>query len=224
MTLRTNLELEPAESPSAEEVAAQIRSGAFVSDSAFDHFLPVELRRVSFLFWTPLSVAHRVAQWLNELGITSVVDLGSGAGKFCVSTALTSQCSFIGIEHRRHLVEASRNLALTFGLQERVKFIQGSVRELTLPPASAYYLFNPFGENIYGVDERLGDDVEHSRERYEREIRCVEAFFAQAPEGTHVITYNGFGGGLSKQYIQVFADENQSYRLSMYRKFIPKQT
>lgn len=207
---------------SSKRFAAAVRDGTSTNDAAFEQFLPVELRRVSFLFWTPLSVARQVAQWLNELGIASVVDLGSGAGKFCVATALSTRCSFIGIEHRPHLVKAARNLALSFGLQERVKFIEGSLGDLTIPVASAYYLYNPFGENIHAIDERLGDDVEHSQVRYERDVYCVEQLFAQAPEGTCVIVYRDFGGQLPKQYNRVFTDDKQHYPLSMFRKGSPK--
>ena len=61
-----------------------IRSGTCPSDRLFDRFLPYDLRRVSRQHWTPLVVALRVAEWLDLIGVRQVVDLGSGAGKFCV--------------------------------------------------------------------------------------------------------------------------------------------
>ena len=63
----------------AEEIAAGIRSGDWPSDLQFDAFLPAEVRAASNKYWTQLRVARRVAAWLAELEVRSVVDIGSGS-------------------------------------------------------------------------------------------------------------------------------------------------
>ena len=146
------------------------------------------------------------------------MDLGSGAGKFCVAAALASRCSFVGVEQRPRFVEAAQALAQLFGVENRVRFVQGVLSLSAIPVADAYYLFNPFGENLFGPDEHLGDDVELSPERYQRDIALMVKFFATAPSGTVVIKYNGFGGRMPASYEEVFVDREMPNVLRMWRK------
>jgi SAM-dependent methyltransferase len=204
--------------PSAEQVAEAIRVGMCPSDRVFDRFLPNDLRLVSSEHWTPLIVALRVAEWLDGAGVKSVVDIGSGAGKFCVATALASRSSFTGIEQRSRLVETARNLAHLFGVDERVQFVHSTLSLDAIPAADAYYLYNPFGENLFGADEHLGADVELSPERYERDVALVEALFDRSPAGTFVIKYNGFGGRMPPSYEEIIVDRNMPNVLRLWRK------
>src|SRR5262249_5261941 len=68
----------------ARELAQEIQRGGEPDDELFDRFLPFRLRVMSRMFWTPLAVAARAAAWFAESGVVTVVDIGSGAGKFCV--------------------------------------------------------------------------------------------------------------------------------------------
>ena len=138
--------------PSSWQVGEALRTGNCPSDRSFDRFLPHSLRLVSGRYWTPLIVARRVADWLDEVGVKTVVDIGSGAGKFCVATALAGRCTFTGIEQRGRLVHAARDLATQFGVEDRVCFIEGTLRRDSLPDADAYYLYNTFGENLFGPE------------------------------------------------------------------------
>jgi len=207
-----------ARGPSAEQVAEAIRSGICPSDRFFDQFFPYDLQRVSGQHWTQLSVALRVAEWLTGASVKSVVDVGSGAGKFCVAAALASRCSFIGIEQRPRLVEAARALARIFDVDDRVRFVEAAISHSVVPAADAYYLYNPFGENLFGSAERLGDDVELGLERYERDIAFMEEFFERAPVGIYVIKYNGFGGRMPRSYDEVIVDRAMPNMLRMWRK------
>jgi predicted RNA methylase len=204
--------------PPAERVAAAIRAGICPNERSFDRFLPYELRLVSHQHWTPLVVALRAAEWLDAAGAKTVVDIGSGAGKFCVAAALRGRCAFTGIEQRPRLVQAAGALARLFGVHDRVRFVQGSVSECPLPEADAYYLYNPFGENLFGSDEHLDEDVELSVARYRRDVALVEAFFANARLGTYVIKYNGFGGRMPSGYQRVRVDRETPSVLRMWRK------
>jgi SAM-dependent methyltransferase len=204
--------------PSAAEVGRAIRSGKYPGDRVFDRFLPYDLRLVSGQHWTPLVVAQRVAKWLDLVGIRNVVDLGSGAGKFCVAAAIASRCSFTGIEQRPRFVQAARGLAHVFGVENRVEFLHGALSRDTIPTADAYYLYNPFEENLLGSDEQLGEEVELSPERYQREIAFIEGFFEEAPVGTYVIKYNGFGGRMPLSYEEVHVDREMPNVLRLWRK------
>jgi predicted RNA methylase len=204
--------------PSPDGVAMAIRTGMCPVDRAFDRFLPDELRLVSGQFWTPLLVALRAAEWLEECRVRTVVDIGSGAGKFCVAAALASRCHFTGIEQRPRLVAAARALAGVFDVTSRVTFLEGSLGEIPLPIADAYYLYNPFGENLFGPQDHLDEDVELSADRYERDIAAVRELLWLAPVDTYVIVYNGFGGQVPLGYHEVRADHDLPNPLSMWQK------
>jgi hypothetical protein len=203
---------------SLECIVDALRMGIAPSDRAFDRYLPVELRVVSRQYWTQLTVVVRVAEWLNELGVRSVVDIGSGAGKFCVAGALATDCEFIGMEQRPRLVTVARELARSFEVSDRVRFLQSTFGVTSPPVADAYYMYNPFGENLFGCDSRLGEDVELGGERYERDVSAAQAWFEQVPLGTYLITYNGFGGRVPSGYREVQLDREQPNLLRMWRK------
>jgi predicted RNA methylase len=210
-----------ARGPSVELVGHALRTGMIVDDRAFDRFLPYHWRLASSQHWTPLVVVQRVAAWLDELGVETVVDIGSGAGKFCVAAALASHCEFTGIEQRARLVEAARDLAQRFGVEDRVRFVHGALGQCSLPEAEAYYLYNPFGENLFGSDGHLGDDVELSDERYERDVALMEAFLERARVGTYIIKYNGFGGHMPRAYEPIRLDREMPSVLRIWQKTRP---
>jgi predicted RNA methylase len=211
-TLKQDVDLTP------RSVSDLLRAGRCPSEAQFDTFLPVEHRVVSWQYWTPLVVVLRAATWLNDNRVRSVVDIGSGAGKFCVAAALASQCRFTGIEHRPRLISTARQLAKTFEVDDRVTFIDGVFGEATLPEADLYYMYNPFGENIFDRDCRLDDHVELSAERYERDTTAATDLLNDAKVGTYLLTYNGFGGSIPAGYKVVQTDLELPNVLRLWRK------
>jgi hypothetical protein len=123
-----------------------MRTGSCPNDRSFDHFLPEPLRLVSTEYWTPLATAKRAADWLEGLGVRTVVDIGSGAGKFCVAGALFGKCRFIGLEQYSSLGTSTVALVDLFDLNDRVSFVAGALGAVPTPVGDAYYFFNPFGE------------------------------------------------------------------------------
>jgi predicted RNA methylase len=207
-----------SEGLSVEQLKAALRSGVCPSDESFDAFLPDDLRRVSARYWTPLLVAMRLARWLAPLGARHIVDIGSGAGKLCVAAALSGNARFTGIEHRERLVHAATTLAATFGVSDRVRFVHGAVAEETPPPADAYYLFNPFGENLYDDDEHLDEDVELSKSRYARDVGAADQLLEGARVGTILVTYNGYGGTVPVSYREIRLNRHLPEVLRMWQK------
>jgi predicted RNA methylase len=187
----------------ARLVAAALRAGRASANDAFDRFLPQELRDVSGQYWTPLPIVRRAAAWLREAQVRTVVDIGSGAGKFCVAGALLTRCRFVGLEQRAALVTTARGLAETFGVDDRVTFVHGTCGATTTPVGDAYYLFNPFGEYVFDSARFAEPDVAFTRETYRADIAAVTELLSRAPMGTIVITLNGFGGKFPPGYEQV---------------------
>jgi SAM-dependent methyltransferase len=210
----------PVDSSAAGELEPRdtTNAGLHADDEAFDEFMPHEDQRASANYWTPLHVAAHAARWLDHFGARSVVDIGSGVGKFCVGAALASQCHFTGIEHRMRLVEVARSLARTFEVEDRIDFVESSLSDGAWPEADAYYLYNPFAENLYRRENQLDGDVELGLDRFKREIATAERFIERAPRGTYLLTYNGFGGRVPDSYQQVAVDRELPFELRMWRK------
>ncbi len=204
----------------ARLVAASMRVGGSPANATFDRFLSEELRSVSEQYWTPLPVVRRAAAWLAAARVRTVVDIGSGAGKFCVATALLAPCRFIGLEQRASLVTSARELAALFGVDDRVTFVNGAFGLAPTPVGDCYYLFNPFGDYAF-ESPRYADAVESSEETYKRDVYAVVRFLSRAPFGTFVLTYNGFGGQLPPSYEQVRVDLSFPRALRLWRKRRP---
>ncbi len=160
----------------------------------------------------------RLARWLAPLGVQHVVDIGSGPGKLCVAAALSGNARFTGIEHRPRLVRAATALAATFGVSDRVCFRQGAMADEPLPLADAYYLFNPFGENLYDSDDHLDDEVELSKSRYARDVHATDQLLEGAHVGTILVTYNGYGGTVPVSYREIRLNRHLPEVLRMWQK------
>jgi SAM-dependent methyltransferase len=213
---------EPVDDPgwrlAPQRVAEALRSGRCPPDRAFDRLLPAELRVVSNQYWTPLVVAKRTAQWLDDLNVRTVVDIGSGVGKLCVAAALACDCHFTGLERRSRLVAEARTLARVFDVDDRVNFIEGAFGDVATPVADAYYLYNPFGTYVFGSREYFDGDGERGDKRRARDVAAVEDLLKRAPIGTCVVTYNGFGGRVPATYQQIRVDDEMPNTLRLWRK------
>lgn len=177
-----------------------LRSGEPVRDSAFDTLYPPAVRLLSQRFWTPVGIARRASQLFAELGVRRVLDVGSGAGKFClVAGAVSSELSFHGVEQRESLVDSARALGARLGIAN-AHFSVGDVMEQCWSAFDGFYFFNPFGENIHPSEERIDSSVELSDERYEHEVELAEQRLAAAAVDSVVITYHGFGGRIPGAY------------------------
>jgi predicted RNA methylase len=161
-------------------ITASLARGEPVSDETFDALMPPAMRALSDDLWTPLEVIAVAAKWIDEAGITSVVDVGSGAGKLCVAGALSCAARFVGIERNLDYVVAARALADTFQVSARVSFVHGELGH-DLPAAEAYYFYNPF----------VGAPAD---------VAVARAFLEAAPSGTYALCYTGYGGRMPDAY------------------------
>ena len=202
----------------ARAFAAAFRGRRVPLDAAFDRFLPAELREVSAQYWTSLRAVRQAARWLREVDARLVVDVGSGAGKFCVAAALVTPCRFIGIELRNALVVAARELADTFEVSERVSFVTGGLAATAAPDADAYYLFNPFGEYAFYSRRFTDPAVAFTPEGRARDLDAATARLAGLRPGTFVITLNGIGGPMPASYEQIDMARHLPGTLRLWKK------
>jgi hypothetical protein len=178
----------------AQHVADTLRTDPRPSDRAFDRFLPADLRDASMLYWTPLRVVKRAAEWLDDVHARHVVDVGSGAGKFCVAGALVCEAQFTGLEQSGSLVASATQLAQTFGLSGRVQFLHGAFDATWPHGADAYYFYNPFGSYWFQSSRDDEVELECSTMRRLEQVALAEQFISNVTSGTYLLTYNGFGG------------------------------
>lgn len=182
------------------EIRERLRAGQPVSDSDFDAWLPEFVRCHSMRHWTQVGVATRASRWLAECGVSRVLDVGSGSGKFCVVGALSSKLTFVGVEHRSPLVEAARSVAAAYGVSQRVEFVHGDVAELDVSSFDALYLYNPFEENLHPASVWIDHTVKVGQSQFARSVANLERMLRSRPTGSYVITYNSFGGRVPDCY------------------------
>lgn len=204
--------------PSIANVTHALREGYDVFDYEFDVHLEPETRSASTCFWTPLDVARRTAELLEARGVKRVLDVGSGAGKFCVVGALTSTLQFTGIEQRGHLVRAANHLARRFKVDDRVSFEEGTLARFDASTFDALYFFNPFAESKFAEEDRYDDFIELGEQKFQRDVWFAEQLLAGLPVGTLVATYHGFGGYLPGCYEPAHIEEAGSSFLRMWKK------
>lgn len=202
----------------ARQFAEAFQTDSCPADRGFDRFLPERLRVVSPLYWSPLAVAQRSAEWFTDAGVHSVVDIGSGAGKFCVAGALFGQCRFTGLEQRPFLVRSARALARLFDVNDRVRFVDGALGTVPAPIADAYYFFNPFGDYSFGFGHLADMNGECSDARRTHDVAAAEQLLRRAAVGTWVLTFNGFGGRMPGGYDLVRVDWELPGALRLWRK------
>jgi SAM-dependent methyltransferase len=190
---------------------------AFATDDEFDLLLPAAERRVAGRYWTPVAVTRRVVQHLTERGVRRVLDVGSGAGKFCVVGAASApEVEFVGVEQRPHLVAVAERRARDVG-KPNPTFLVGDVTRTTTGDFDAQYVLNSLAENIFSAAERFDDSVELSATRYVADVLRVARSLAELPEGTLLMTYHGLGGPIPNAFTRLSVERIGSGWLQLWR-------
>jgi hypothetical protein len=171
-------------------LAAQLASGTLPTDARFDRLFGERLLPLAPLHFTPVAVAARAAAWLTRGGATEVVDLGAGAGKFCLVGAAVTSATFTGLEARAGLVRVARDAARRLGLAT-ARFVRADVLEVPLDRYQAFYVCNPFAEGEAGPDEWL--DAELPAPDKAAAAARLTVRLATLPPGTRVAVHCGLG-------------------------------
>ncbi|GAB2652280.1 hypothetical protein GCM10027036_01550 [Flavihumibacter cheonanensis] len=161
----------------------------FKDDPAFHTLYPVELSQMARRHWTPLLVARKAARFLVTQPGDRILDIGSGAGKFCLAAARECpQGKFTGIEQRRNLVEYA-NQALEITGLTNAEFLHGNITDLNFKDFDHFYFYNSFYEYI--VDsEKIDDQISFSSDLFNYYSHYLYKQLCKAPEGTRLVTYH----------------------------------
>lgn len=169
---------------------AILRSGIEIDDQVFDSIFPKHLKVVSEFHFTPLKVAQVAAAFLVENPGDRVLDIGSGAGKFCMVGAACTSGHFVGVEQRESLHRVAVSLAERYGLQN-VDFQLANFLDHDFKPYNALYFFNSFQENIV-PDSAIDDTIRLDRAYYKQYAQQLRERLGDMPNGTRLATYFSF--------------------------------
>lgn len=173
----------------------------FQSDAAFDGLYPPQIAAVAEQHWTPLHIARQVAAFLGKDG-ARVLDIGSGAGKFCLAAAhYAPGVHFTGVEVRKKLVRAANDAQQKLGILNAA-FIHGNFMDLRLADYDHFYFYNAFYEHI-NEQGRIDNDVPFSDAMFEYYADSLSKMLAERPVGTRVATYHSFHGEIPVGYERV---------------------
>lgn len=200
----------------AELVAGILRSGRDVSDAAFDEIYPEAVRRASGVHWTPVRVCARIVELLRLERGSRLLDIGAGAGKFCIVAAAMSGARVRGVERQAALAEIARETARRLDIA--VEIADGTFDMEDPQRFDALYLFNPFTETL--LLPGLVRDVPADRfgRRGAEDVAAAERFLERARAGVRVVTFCGFGGAIPVGYERLALEMWEGGALELWEK------
>lgn len=170
-------------------------------DKHFDSLYRPSVSSLSAVHWTPLDVVEEASDFLAVPG-GRVLDVGSGAGKFCIAAGNRHRkAKFYGIEHRHHLVEEAERVRLLTGL-DNVSFQHGNLTDLQSSDFDHFYFYNSFCEQMQPWG-RIDNTVTTSVDLYNRYKNHFHVMLENKPAGTRLVTYHTPNGEVPGSYALV---------------------
>ncbi len=158
-----------------------------VKDEEFNVIYPERIQKLAKRHWTPIAVAKIAAQFLVVEPGTKVLDIGSGAGKFCMVGSAYTTGHFTGIEQREYFYQLSNRIKQSYRLQN-VNFVHSNITKINFKEYNAFYFFNSFFENI-DSSAVIDDTVQTDINLYALYSRYVREQLNEMPLGTRLVTY-----------------------------------
>lgn len=158
-----------------------------VKDSEFNELYPVRIKELASRHWTPVAVARAAAEYLAETPNSKVLDIGAGAGKFCLVGAASTKGIFYGVEQRESLIKIAKKIAEKHKISN-VNFIHSNINEISFSDYEAFYFFNSFYENI-DITCSIDNKIHTDRDLYYIYSNYVKEQLNKTPVGTRLVTY-----------------------------------
>lgn len=185
-----------------------------IDDNEFNQLFPLRIKKLAARHWTPVKIAGKAADFLVDRPNTKVLDIGSGAGKFCLVGAACTKGMFYGVEQRESLIKLSRKIARKYKI-DNIEFIHANITEVSFLDYDAFYFFNSFQENL-DLTARIDKSITPSERLYNLYTRYLTEQLEKTPVGTKLVTYWSSGREVPKS----FSLESVCYSgvLSFWRK------
>ena len=156
-------------------------------------------------------MALQAVQFLVPDDGVRVLDIGSGAGKFCLGAAhYKPNALFYGVEQRKNLIEHAEAAKNVLGLPN-VTFIHGNFTKLDLKQYDHFYFFNSFYENLNGTP-KIDYKVSFSEALYNYYDRFLFKQMEGMPTGTRIVTRCSWEDKIPPSYNVVTSDFDSMLR------------
>ncbi|TGL37239.1 methyltransferase [Leptospira perdikensis] len=185
----------------------KISVGDPMTDVVWDSYLPKNFQTLSPFQWTPVSVIERTWAYLQVDQAKSIVDLGSGVGKFCIYLSLLSKDTIriIGLEDREDLVSVSESQKILWD-RNQVEFQRFDFLKNFPSGHSHYYCFNPLYETMKGKHS-IDQQKEKSASRFLKDLQILKQNLLLLKPKSKLITFHGFGGNYLPGFKTVLKEE-----------------
>jgi SAM-dependent methyltransferase len=171
----------------------------FDSDADFDQLYPLSIQAPARRHWTPLGIARLASGFLAADNSVRILDIGSGAGKFCLAAAYYRPGAFYyGVEQRKNLLSHADTARDSLRFRN-VSFIHGNFTQLDFRNYDHFYFYNSFYENLAGTD-KIDDSIDYSGELYNYYNRYLFKQLEKKPAGTKLVTYHSLGDEIPQNY------------------------
>ncbi len=188
-----------------------IRSNKLITDEEFDSIYPAEVKRLSKVHWTPIDVAKKATEWLVKNKSDKILDIGSGAGKFCFVAAIISGADITGIEQRKYFVDVCKKIQSKEQIKN-VKFIHDDIKNINLGYYKGLYFYNSFHELILDDDSVLKPAL-ISEQLYFDYSHYLYEQFETLELNTRLVTYYGHINQVPNNYRLVDSAFNNELKL-----------
>ncbi|MCQ6957163.1 class I SAM-dependent methyltransferase [Mucilaginibacter aquariorum] len=186
----------------------------FSNDTEFDWLYPKHFQLLPLKYFTPLSIAQKAAEFLS-LPNARVLDIGSGAGKFCLAAGYHfRETFFYGVEQRHELHHLAEDIKKSTNLPN-VNFIYGNITQINFKEFDHFYFYNSFYENIDPVNQ-IDNTIELSEGLYNYYTQYLYMALSSKPAGTRLVTFHSLEHEIPPEYR--LADVSSDTLLKMWIK------
>ena len=190
-------------------------SQLFENDQSFCRLYPPYIRQLDKIHWSPLAVTRRVAKFLVAGKNIKVLDIGSGAGKFCLAAAFYQPSGFFcGVEQRQNLIELALMAKEKLGYTN-VDFLHRNFTQVNFREFDAFFFYNSFFENVPG-SERIDESLSYSLDLYLYYSRYLCKQLKELPVGTKLATYCSWEDEIPEEFVVV--EEETEDHLKLWKK------
>jgi tRNA A58 N-methylase Trm61 len=158
-----------------------------IPDNDFNTIYPAKISSLARKHWSSVLVSKLASEFLVDRPGTRVLDIGSGAGKFCMIGATNTKGHFTGVEQRAELVELSTQLSESHRIHN-VKFIHANIMSIKFTDYDAFYFYNSFYENIDMLNS-IDDTVRLDIQLYHQYSMYLVEQLAALSIGTRLVTF-----------------------------------
>lgn len=167
-------------------------------DNSFDQLYTKPIQEIAEFHFTLVEVAVAAAAYLVDTPTSKILDIGSGAGKFCMIGAATTNGHFTGVELRSNLVRIAQDLSTKHQLNN-ITFIENNITNIDFKTYSAFYHFNAFYENVDPSGE-IDQTILLDKKLYKSYSQYVKNQLEKRPVGTKLATYFSYKDEVPEDY------------------------